>query len=55
MLEKLIEWFNSESGCWFFIGFFLCDFFNEVTKGNSFGATISLAIVLANVWLLKQK
>lgn len=54
-MEKLIEWLNSDNGCWFFIGFFLHDFFYEVTKGNSFGATISLAIVLGNVWLLRNK
>lgn len=55
MFEKLFEWLNSEASCWFFIGFFLNDFFSEMVRGNSLGATISLAIVLGNSWLLRNK
>lgn len=54
-MEKLIEWINSENGCWFFIGFFLHDFFYEMLTGNGLSAAVALAIILGNAWILRNK
>lgn len=55
MWEKIKDWLQTEDSCWFFIGFFLHDFFYEMVQGNNMSAAVALAIVLGNTWLLRNK
>jgi len=55
MWEKIKEWMRSEYSIWFFIGYFLCDFLDQLLLGHHLSAGIALAIVMANIWLLRNK
>lgn len=55
MWENIKEWLKSYDSVWFFLGYFLCDFLDQLLLGHTLSAGVALAIVLGNVWLLRNK